>query len=77
MSSTKVKYIIASQKTRQTMWLSSFFGNISVPQMKPIVIYDDDQNCIYLLKNQIFHVRMKHINIHHHLVRNFFLKRFF
>jgi len=51
MSSTKVKYIIASQKTRQTMWLSSFFGNISVPQMKPIVIYDDDQNCIYLLKN--------------------------
>jgi hypothetical protein len=33
MSSTKVEYMAVSQATRQTIWLSSFFGSISVPQM--------------------------------------------
>jgi hypothetical protein len=68
MSSTKVEYMVASQSTRQKIWLSSFFGSTSVPQMKPIVTYDDNQNCIYLLNNPIFHACMKHIKIHHHLV---------
>jgi hypothetical protein len=42
MSSIEVEYMTTSQATRQTMWLSSLFGNIGVPQMKPIVIYDDN-----------------------------------
>jgi hypothetical protein len=36
MSSTKAKYMVALQVTRQAMWFSSLFGSISVPQMKPI-----------------------------------------
>jgi hypothetical protein len=69
MSSTKVQYMATSQATKQAMWFSSFFGNIGVPQMKPIVIYDDNQSCIYLSKNLIFHVHVKHIKIHHHLAQ--------
>ncbi len=69
MSSTKVEYITTSQATKQTMWLSSFFGSIGVSQMKPIVLYDNNQSCISLSKNPIFHVCMKHIKIHHHLVQ--------
>ncbi len=65
MSSTKVQYMA----TLEAMWFSSFFGNIGVPQMKPIVIYDDNQSCIYLSKNLIFHVHAKNIEIHHHLVQ--------
>jgi hypothetical protein len=37
--------------------------------MKPIVIYGNNQSCISLSKNPIFHVSTKHIKIHHHLVR--------
>jgi hypothetical protein len=51
------------------MWLSSLFGSIGVSQMKPMVIYDDNQSYISLLKNPIFHVYTKHIKIHHHLVQ--------
>jgi hypothetical protein len=40
--------MVASQATRQAMWLSSLFGNIGVPQMKPMVIYDNNQSCISL-----------------------------
>jgi hypothetical protein len=52
------------------MWLSSFFGSIGVSQMKPIVLYDNNQSCISLSKNLVFHAHMKHIKIHHHLMRN-------
>jgi hypothetical protein len=62
---TKVEYMVASQATRQAMWLSSLFGSIGVLQMKPIVIYDDNQSCLSLSKNTIFHVHIKRIEIHH------------
>jgi hypothetical protein len=52
----------------KTMWLSSLFGNIGVSQMKPIVIYDDNQSYISLSNNPIFHVCTKHIKIHHHVM---------
>jgi hypothetical protein len=54
MSPIVAEYVAASQTTRQTMCLSSLFGNIDVPQMKPIVIYDDNQSYISLSKNESF-----------------------
>jgi 3-mercaptopyruvate sulfurtransferase SseA len=33
-----------SQTTKQAMQFSSFFGNFGVPQMKTIIIYDDNQS---------------------------------
>jgi hypothetical protein len=64
MSSKEVHYMTTSQ----AMWFSTLFGNIGVSQMKPIVIYDDNQSCISLLKNLVFHAHAEHIKIHHHLV---------
>jgi hypothetical protein len=60
------------------MWFSSLFANICVPQMKSNVIYDGNQSYLSLSKNLIFHVRMKHIEIYHHLgdkkLKNVFFK---
>jgi hypothetical protein len=69
MSSIEAKYVVVSQATKETMCLSSLFGSIDVRQMKPIVIYDDNQSYISLSKNPIFHAWIKHIEIHHHLLR--------
>jgi hypothetical protein len=69
MSLTKVEYMVASQATLQAMWLSSLFESIDVTQMKPIIIYDDNQGCRSLLKNPIFHVHKKHIKIHYPLMQ--------
>jgi hypothetical protein len=46
MSSTIILNVVDSQVAMQVMWLSSFFGNICNPKMKPIAIYDDKQGCI-------------------------------
>jgi hypothetical protein len=38
--------------------------------IKPIVIYDDNQDDIFLLENPTFHAHTKPIEIHHQLVWN-------
>jgi len=52
------------------------FWSIGIPQMKTIVIYDDNQSYISLSKNPIFHVCKKLVKIHHHLVRDKTKKNF-
>jgi hypothetical protein len=44
--------------------------------MKPIILYDNNQSCIYLSNNPIFHALAKHIEIHHHLVQKEIEERF-
>jgi hypothetical protein len=39
---------------------SSLFESIGASQMKPIIIYDNNQSCISLLKNKVFHICMKY-----------------
>jgi hypothetical protein len=39
------------------------------PQTKATTIYCDNQSTIQLTKNQVFHARTKHIEIHHHYVQ--------
>ncbi len=66
---TKVKCMVISQATRQVMQLSSLFETIGQPQINLDVIYDNNQSCISLSKTPIFHVHIKHIEIHHHFVQ--------
>jgi hypothetical protein len=48
MLSLKVKYMMVPQVIRHAMWISSYFANyIDHPYMKPIIIYDENQHCIY------------------------------
>lgn len=75
---TKAKCMVISQATRQVMQLSSLFETISQPQIKLVVVYDNNQSCIFLSKDPIFDVHIKHIEIHHHFmeekVANDFIK---
>jgi hypothetical protein len=46
--------MVASQATLQAMWLSSLFESIGVTQMKPIIIYDDNQSVDLYQRTQYF-----------------------
>jgi hypothetical protein len=70
LSSIKAKYIVISPTTRQVMSFSSFFGIIGQLEMKSIIIYDDNHNCISLWKNLTLQACMKYIKIHHHFVQD-------
>ena len=43
--------------------------------MYPTVIYCDNQSCIKLSENPIFHDRSKHIDIRYHHLRDYVVKR--
>ena len=36
---------------------------------KPIKVYCENQSTISMTKNPVFHSRSKHIDIHHHFIR--------
>ena len=40
-------------------------------QLRPTVIYCDNQSCIKLSENPVFHDRSKHIEIHYHFIRDY------
>ena len=55
------------------MWkiLVGLFGQM----MDPTVIYCDNQSCIKLYENLVFHDRSKHIDIRYHHLRDCVVKR--
>ena len=40
-------------------------------QLRPTVIYGDNQSCIKLSENPVFHDRSKHIEIRYHFIRDY------
>jgi hypothetical protein len=40
-------------------------------QLRPTVIYCDNQSCIKLSENPVFHDRSKHIDIWYHFIRDY------
>jgi len=44
-------------------------------RMDPIVIYCDNQSCIKLSKNLVFHDRSKHVDIQYHHLRHCVARR--
>ena len=68
LSFTKVEYMAATQAIKEAIWLCRLMKDMDYPQTRPTVLFGDNQGCISLTKNPIYHARTKHIEIHHHFV---------
>jgi len=60
---------ISSSSNPLSLTLSSAKIRTDLQPAKPISIHCDNQSAIKLAKNPVFHARSKHIEIHHHFVR--------
>jgi hypothetical protein len=63
LSSTKVEYMAASQTSCEALWLCKMLVGLFDVQLRPTVIYCDNQSCIKLSENPVFHDWSKHIEI--------------
>ena len=45
--------------------------NLFGQELRPTVIYCDNQSCIQLSENPVFHDRSKHIEIRYHFIRDY------
>lgn len=69
LSSAEAEYMAAAAAAQEAVWLRALLGELGFPQSAATVIFEDNQACIAMTKNPVFHKRSKHIDIRHHFVR--------
>eukprot|EP00253_Pinus_taeda_P023864 PITA_23864 len=70
-SLTKSEYMAATTASCEAIWLRKLLVNLFKRRMEATRILCDNQSCIKLSKNPVFHDRSKHIEIRCHFVRHY------
>eukprot|EP00253_Pinus_taeda_P028483 PITA_28483 len=70
LSSAKAEYMAASKATCEAIWLRTLLVNLFKRRMEATRIFCDNQSCIKLSENPIFHDRSKHIDILCHFIED-------
>eukprot|EP00253_Pinus_taeda_P008006 PITA_08006 len=66
LSSAEAEYMAASLAACEAIWMRKILVGLFGSHLDPTVIYCDNQSCIKLLANPVFHDRSKHIDIRYH-----------
>jgi hypothetical protein len=66
LSSVEAEYMVASQDACEAIWMRNILVGLFGSHLDPTVIYCDNQSCIKLSINHVFHDRSKHIDIQYH-----------
>jgi hypothetical protein len=70
LSSAEAEYMAASTASCEAIWLRKLLAGLFDQELDPTVIYCDNQSCIKLSENPVFHDRSKHIEIRYHFIRD-------
>jgi hypothetical protein len=68
--SVEEEYMAASQASCEVIWMRKILVGLFGYHLDPTVIQCDNQSCIKLLINLVFHDRSKHIDIQYHHIRD-------
>jgi hypothetical protein len=68
LSSIEAEYKAACFASCEARWLRYILGDIGMRQERPTMLNCDNQSCIAIAKNPVFHARTKHIEIQYHFV---------
>ena len=77
LSSTKAEYRVPTVAAYEAVWLKRILKDLGVPIIDPNPLFCDNMSSIYLARNQVFHVRTKHIEVHYHFIRERVVVRIF
>jgi hypothetical protein len=69
LSTTEAEYKATVGATCEAVWLHRILCDLKLPQMQPTTLHCDNQSAIKMTKNPIYHSKTKHIEIHHHYIR--------
>eukprot|EP00253_Pinus_taeda_P031106 PITA_31106 len=70
LSSVEAEYMTTSLVACEAIWMRKILVGLFGSHLEPIVIYCDNQSCIKISANPIFHDRSKHIDIKYHHIRD-------
>ena len=63
LSTTEAKYILASEASKEAIWLGRLAEELGMPTNTLVLGCDDSQSVVYLAKNAMFHACTKHIDV--------------
>jgi hypothetical protein len=75
-STAEAEYIAASAASREAVWLRKLLSDLFRTELEPTVIHCDNQSCIKLTENPVFHDRSKHIEMRYHYIRDMIQRKF-
>eukprot|EP00253_Pinus_taeda_P004156 PITA_04156 len=74
LSSAEAEYMAVSLASCEAIWLRKMLFGLFGQPLRPSMIYCDNQSCIKLTENPIFHDKSKHIGIRYHFIRDYVQK---
>jgi hypothetical protein len=68
----EAEYIVACDACMEVVWLHKLVSRLFNQVLDSTVIYCDNQSCVKLSENPVFHERSKHIEIKYYFLRDKF-----
>ena len=69
LSTTEAEYMTLTEVVKKAIWLQGLMDDLRIEQ-EFLKVNCDSMSAIYLTKNQVWHVRRKHIDARYHFVRD-------
>jgi hypothetical protein len=70
LSIVEAEYISLSVAVCEVVWLLKLLTDLFDRDMDPTTIHCDNQSCVKISENHVFHDRSKHIEIKYHYIRD-------
>jgi len=71
----EVEYIAANEACRKVLWIPNLFAELFNQELELTVMYYNNQSCVKLSQNPMFHDRSKHIEIMYHYIYDMLQRR--
>jgi hypothetical protein len=68
LSTTEAEYIATCFASCEAIWLRKLLTSLFDLEMEATVILCDNQSCINMMENPVFHDKLKHIEIRYHYI---------
>ena len=69
VSTTEAEYVAASMASRELVWLRRLQHSFQQTLTTPAILRCDNKSAISLTKDEVFHSKSKHIEIHYHYIK--------
>ena len=73
MAEAEAEYTALAAAVKEALWLKKILLDLRLP-VDSIPLHEDNQACIKIAENPVFHNRTKHIEVRAHFVRDHLLK---
>jgi hypothetical protein len=70
LNTVEAEYIVACSASWEAIWLRKLLTDLFDLEIRETLILCDNQSCINMTENLVFHDRSKHIEIRYHYIRD-------